>query len=337
MVRFTPSKPAPNYLGRREQRRLLTMVFLLGLVFFLMRETREPRNWDWFFLLTQQPHQAAPETVAGIDIDTRLKTVDLPEAVEGAFISPLPKPPPQLGEKAYFPGVQPELFADVRDDTVSRAAELPSYLNLLEVLQNTSDEALAQASSGPVAFVQLFEQPDEFRGELVSLRGKLRRIEKVPAPKNDLGLESYYQAWLQPYDNRNALIVIYTLYLPHDFPLGDRIAEEVELTGFSYKRWAYRATDTIRTAPMVLARNMHWIRPTAVAKQEHSSWEFAAIVTGALLIAGIFVSMMLSKQKPAAAGRGFQLPSRTGTRDLPPTGEEFQRMLEEAERNEPTR
>jgi hypothetical protein len=107
--------------------------------------------------------------------------------------------------------------------------------------------------------VQLFEQSAEYRGELVTTGGTIRRALPHQPPRNDLGLAEYYQTLLSPSDYPSEPIMVYCLDLPEGFPTGADIRERAEVTGFYFKRGAYRAAGgKIRIAPMLLARTLDW-------------------------------------------------------------------------------
>ncbi|NIP86075.1 MAG: hypothetical protein GTO03_11110, partial [Planctomycetales bacterium] len=78
----------------------------------------------------------------------------------------------------FFPGVDAGALADVKDH--SPFIEGPrAWFNLLEVLQNNSSQLIHQSSTGDVTFVQLFEQPEVYRGQLVTIRGTVKRAEWI--------------------------------------------------------------------------------------------------------------------------------------------------------------
>jgi hypothetical protein len=155
----------------------------------------------------------------------------------------------------------------------------------------------------------------------------------VEASANDYGIERYYQMWIQPYDNLSMLLVVYVLELPPQFPIAhDGMQEEVELTGFFFKRWAYRAKDAIRSTPMLLAKTVRWT-PPAVAQEEPIGPMFlGGIIACALAIAGMVVWMAARGATPAYAGP--QPPRRWGQSEDPderPTGDVLQALAEQAE------
>lgn len=277
---------------------------MLGLVMVLTRLAEKPQTWHWLWAGAGQP--GAPSQAGSnasksgnpADIDTRLHPTIPAEPVAGEFVSPTRSDSPPLPSRDYFPSVRPELLDAVRDDTVFRAAENQAFFHLFGVLNQTDDATLQAASKGQLAFVQLFQQSAEHRGELVSIRGTVRRCHLVSAAANDFGIQNYYQTWIQMYDNPTAPAVAYVLQLPAGFPTGMNLREEVELTGFYFKRWAYKAEIGINTAPLLLARTVRWERPVVAATSPPGAWTVAGIVGGATTVAAVVVGLMLSRGRP---------------------------------------
>jgi hypothetical protein len=158
----------------------------------------------------------------------------------------------------------------VADNTLYRGAEHDAWFRLLEQLKNRDAEDLRRSSVGPVSFLQLYRQPSDYRGKLVTVRGYIYLGEHVTAPENIYGIESYYIFWVRPSGARSP-VMVYSLFVPDGFPDLTKIEgtgkapvldEEVEFTGFFFKRRAYRAQDATRLAPVVLAKTPRW-QPSA--------------------------------------------------------------------------
>jgi hypothetical protein len=181
---------------------------------------------------------------------------------------------------AYYPGVHAQYFDAVRDNTVFRAEESDAWFHLLQVLEQSTDQRLAESSGGPVGYLQLDRQPLAYRGRLVTVSGTVRSAEEVAAPTNSYGIERYYQVWLQPMRSDPELIVLYVLHLPVDFPVGPELDEPASATGFFFKRWAYPSRSGILTAPLVLARTLDWqpAPPTPVTGSSQEKAIFAVVV-----------------------------------------------------------
>lgn len=204
----------------------------------------------------------------------------------------------QREELARFQLLFDELSMEaIRDDTViSRPAEVDAWFRLIELLKNAPEAKLADASVPRVGFRQLFEQPDEYRGQLVRIRGKAKRGYHVVAPKNIVGVEGYYVFVLLPAGGPTSPILVYSLATPEGFPeIKDKdidkevteLNESVEFTGYFYKRTAYLAQDGTRVAPVVLAKKPIWTPEQPKGDPQLPHW--LQLLGGVLLAAAIGV------------------------------------------------
>jgi hypothetical protein len=185
-------------------------------------------------------------------------------------------------------------LARVVDDKPYQAVERDAWFRLLEMLEHSTLDELERQSVGEVGYLQLYKQPQEYRGKLVTIRGRARQAYQVDAPDNDFGIESYQVFWIRPEGGVNSPVVVYALERPEGFPeLGPQSAadaspidEPVEITGFFLKRWAYPAQDGPRTAPLMLARSPRWERPPVEGRPWYSSTLLVALCAlGAVLTA----------------------------------------------------
>ena len=161
------------------------------------------------------------------------------------------------------------VFLDsIRDNTVFRGAERDAWFRMLEQLDQRDLAALRRESIGYVGFLQLYKQPEAYRGKLVTVAGTVRMGYYREAPENLYGIPGYYVFWLRP-TGAQSPIVVYCLEIPDGFPDVARLErdgqrpqldEDVEFTGFFFKRWAYRAQDDTRLAPLILAKVPRWER-----------------------------------------------------------------------------
>jgi len=266
--------PRPrNFLSRGEQWRLLLLVLALGLVVILALEARNPQYYRW--LLPDADSGAgraargdrSGQSVSWKRIGARVR----PQVGEGAAPGTSASPPRAEQQEAtssrYFPGVDPGRLSSVSDNKPLWPSEWDAWLHLFDVLERTDEATLERASVGRVTFVQLLGQSKEYRGELVTTSGIIRRAHPAKTPENDYGLVDYYQTWLWPADRPDQPIVVWCLHLPEGFPIGMEIAEEAEVTGFCFKLWAYKAADgSVLRAPMLLARGIRWRKRPEVAR-----------------------------------------------------------------------
>lgn len=247
-------------------------------------------------------------------VDTRIPSRSLEREEPGTFLSPLseePKAEPASPSR-FFRGVMPSYLQSVRDDCPFRATEKDAWFNLLDVLQKTDLATLKNASTGRVTFVQLYRQSEEYRGELVTVRGTLRWAHRVTAPKNDCGIQNYYQTWITPDDNPDNVEAIYCLQLPPGFPTGKNLSESVEVTGFYYKRWVYRATDTLRTTPVILAQTVERQKRPVLGNRSHESFGLVAAMIGGTALCAVLFAVFLYRLPGRAKRKWTEEPQLPG-------------------------
>jgi hypothetical protein len=211
----------------------------------------------------------------------------------------------------------------IRDNTVFTNSEQDAWFRLLETLQRTDVEQLERDSCGPVGFAQLYREPYAYRGRLVTVSGTVRLGYYRPAPQNIYGIAGYYMLWLRPVGSTNP-IVIYSLDVPAGFPdvkaieaagRKPELHEDVEFTGYFFKRWAYRAEDGTRLAPLILAKTPRW-QPSALDSRiqpegRPSLSVLALCVSGAAVLAALFVVLATRLTQRRGALR-TSLPSADG-------------------------
>ncbi len=284
--------------GRPQRNRLLLLALLVGLSLILINTRQDVAVWRWFDRL------ASPQgTSAGNQgIDNRLASE---KQLPGTFVVPADHgkkgtkgdspifADTKIGTAPAYPfGVTAADLASIRDDTPSTRDEQAISLRLLDIAHRTDPRTFRKASLGPVTYAQLFRQPDAYRGRIVSIAGVVRRVSPIDLPKTSTAFRRYYQAWLWPTDNPSSPVVVYCLELPQDFPTGMEIAEQAEVTGFFFKRWAYQAGDGLRTAPEILARSLQWQRRPSIAAEPAASWTIPLALAASALLA-IFVAWLI--------------------------------------------
>ena len=303
MLDFRRHRKTPDYIGSSEQRRLLVLLALSGVVLLLVFKAPDPANWRWL---------AWDERA----VDGQLPLEDRPApnvapakpTAHGDTIAPLQPPASSLQPVAQlYPGVREDYLAEIRDDTVFRAVESDAWFHLLAILTSSDESRLAKASLGRVGYLQLDQQPNEYRGRVVTISGVARGAKLLDAPANDYGIARYYQVWLQPDRSSPSLVVLYCLELPEGFPLGEQLNAPSTATGFFFKRWAYTSQGGITTAPLVLARTLAWQPPPPEierpAAAQPSGEQFLYAVMGALALAAATLCFLMWRGRSAGRGR----------------------------------
>jgi len=297
-------------MAKREQKKLLFMVMSVGMVLLLFNEARKPSTWRWVTNFGEDVDATANPVAAEDElIDTRVRPHAERTLPPGTFISE-PDPIGSDAPEDYFPGVEPANLRALRDDTVlSRPGEFPAWQNLIRVLADNPAEDFENASVGEVGFVQLHQQPAEYRGKVVTLTGyakqalfkeassdKLKVLATEPnPPEGEQPKQGYYRIVMRADGGPPLPIFVYALELPEGFPTGKRINEEIAVHGFFYKNQAYlteQMRDGVRqtlTAPLVLSRTLDW-EPPVVEVREPPATTHIVLMFVATAIFGIAIA-----------------------------------------------
>jgi hypothetical protein len=300
----------------------LTLVGISGLVLILTLQAGDPDHWKW--INWEQPETAktvSAHVPGGPQVSAASSAKSVPGSDErvppiaGADVPPIelePTPPPKPPAKGdLYPGVRNDYLNLVRDDTVFLPDEAVAWFHLFDVLRQREAAPLEPYSLGSVSYLQLDQQPQAYRGRVVSLQGIVRGAKLVEAPVNAFNVARYYQLWVQPERSSPALIVVYCLTLPTGFPLGDSLESPVSLTGIFYKRWTYASQGGITTAPLLVAKTVTWTPtpvPTPIAGPQ-AARQVVVAALAALVLA--LVALALIAWRTRTSGGQHVAPANT--------------------------
>lgn len=196
----------------------------------------------------------------------------------------------------------------IKDNTYFRSEENPAWFALW---QNLSKGKAAPNPAAEVTYAQLLDQPDAYRGKLVTVSGTAMREELLDAPVNDIGIERYHRLIVQPDGGGNWPIIIYTLELPEKFPRGDGIRAKVSATGYFFKNWSYAWRDGLGLAPVIMAKSVSWTpvitsrKPTANVSARTTA-TVIAITAGLAVLVGYF-AWRQSRRPPTVSNREIMI------------------------------
>ncbi|QDV53009.1 hypothetical protein [Gimesia fumaroli] len=223
--------------------------------------------------------------------------------------------------KPFPDQLAPSLFNEVEDkyEFGIRAEEKALYYYVLKHLRETSLQDQKQAAQFNLQqrrselktfkehpklklplFPDIFKNSNRYKGRLVTLTGRVRKLIHYPAEKNEYGIKTLYEAWLFTDDSQqNPTVVVCTDVPPElkdGLPKGTDVIDHVTVTGYLFKMYVYNAQDATRVAPLILAGQLEW---TPQVVDEKGSLLFSQILAGTLiiLIAGVAFAMWKASQK----------------------------------------
>ena len=148
-------------------------------------------------------------------------------------------------ERAYIEG---QLGYDARMKRLDRQ---------LAVREARYLKSLREPDSFPI-FVDIFQNSDRWQGELVTLKGYVRRVMTHPGDPMLFNGQPLHELWLYTRDSQHIPAVVVTPILPREFPKSADLVDSVVVTGCFYRMYVYRAQDETRQAPLVLAGRVDW-------------------------------------------------------------------------------
>jgi hypothetical protein len=283
-------------------------------------------------LVGTQPQPVAPPAPAAIDwLDLVAASEAPPQTPQAALRSALaavaagqPLTPPQRRLLRAVRGVLREvLLSWVEDGTaIFRPAEREVWLEMLADCRELGPEALRRRSLGRVAYVQLDQQPEVYRGKVVTVVGRARRGYRVAALPNPLGIEEYAVYWVLTEGGPDAPVVVYALGVPPGFPAlprweekpgGAVLNEPIEISGVFLKRAAYRGEGGVFVAPLLLAHTPRWQPPPAAPPPRGAGTAAVALAAATLVSLALVVWVWRRTRRqaslPTNADQPLRLPS----------------------------
>ena len=227
-----------------------------------------------------------------------------------------------------------------------RLAAMPTAATEKETLRIRARQQLARevqhrAAKGLYSVAPLFNDAENQVGELITLEGTVRRVQRIDVGKTAdgaasdvarrFGFDHYYEIDLFTDDSQNNPIVFVVRELPPGMPIGDGLHEPVHIAGFFFKTWSFqsrRATlptaddsaaapgEMRQFAPLVIGRSPIMLEQAETTGSESFGWIAAGLfllLLGAIWVAGWwlaredrrFVQTTLAKQFSVADGESL--------------------------------
>jgi hypothetical protein len=180
-----------------------------------------------------------------------------------------------------------ESLKSVEDDTpLRRLQEVHAWFHIFSLLSATPQGILQKASVGPVLPEMLNDAPEEYRGKVVTVRGRMVLCRKVPCGPNEIGMRYYYEVWMVPQCQGELAMNVCAMEVPELLRSEDAKEKPIEATGIFFKRRAFAKDDRVLQTPVILAKK---VRILETLPSETSTRFSAGQVFWIFLLAGILV------------------------------------------------
>ena len=166
------------------------------------------------------------------------------------------------------------------EDSEEKTREAGAYFEAVVQADRTPAEAFLKVARKQVTLALLFNEPWRYRGDVVQVSGRLRRVIEMPPPQTvaELGVKHLYEVWLinDKFGYPNPAVLLCT-QLPRGISVTEEVRGRVPVTfvGYFFKKYRYRSGDdpnpkkpSYRDAPMLIGR-LVLLRPE---KREQPAW-----------------------------------------------------------------
>ncbi len=265
---------ARPYGGSVSGMRLVSMLMAILVLWMLYNRLNDPSTWRAF---ADDKEPAATQATA--------ETPSQPDIII---------PGPNDLDEDEVTSVQ-ELFELVTDKAPLKSREMDAYWRLLDWSRTLSFAELEKRSIKDIAFTQLWEQPELYRGKPIRLRLHALRVLEYPAPKDQPEVKKVYEAWGGTSESRTLLYCVVFPDLPVGLPTGPEIQAEIVFVGYFLKLMSYHGYDqktgvplmATRAAPLLVGRAKLISTPLTPQPPKSDPWIVPLAIGGAILMIGM--------------------------------------------------
>jgi len=221
------------------------------------------------------------------------------------FIHKLPPPesPETVQDAESDPTIPSNQLSGVKDGAPLRTAEENddeawAYGYVLLKARSVPAEDLQKHARKGVTYVHMLENPRSYRGQIIHIEGKLRRLRRFESPSWiwKAGVRDLYEAWVNPRGNElNALCVVIT-QLPPGLVESEAYSPPIDVSfdGYFFKKYRYQSVDLEKKKPVWRDTPLLIGSTLRVANVEESSVDPKAELADLMpLIVGIVVGTIL--------------------------------------------
>jgi hypothetical protein len=276
---------------------MLGLVGTLSVVLLAMKVSADPNFWAGLFPdetetaetgQADAPKKSSPQaqTVpgpAGDAAETPLRPGEFRSRPDNDN-RPATNPPAEDPDPTSTDGTKPDsatddeidvelgafLFRDVKDNTIGiRAREADAYYTVLAKLRDIPPSYLTRVARQDIAYDGLMIDPEHHRGTLITVEGVVKRLQPIRSTENQHGVSHLVEAWIFTSDSGNSPYRVVCHTIPNDLPRPDEQGNfdhnvRVRVTGYFFKKQYYETASGPHPAPLILAKQLQWIRPRIV-------------------------------------------------------------------------
>lgn len=188
----------------------------------------------------------------------------------------------------------------IRDNTLAiRHDESQAFYRILAHIRDLSRTVLEAAARTDVQYLNLMQEPDQYRGQLIQIRGDLKRLNRFTANDNRYEVDTLYEGWIFTADSGSHPFRVLATNLSPELSPGLDLDIPVTVEGYFFKKEGYDSPGGLQLAPVILAKQIDKYRPNSSPPADLGMLPYmiAIGVVFAIAFGGILMSMTISDMR----------------------------------------
>jgi hypothetical protein len=179
--------------------------------------------------------------------------------------------PQQSADMEKAPSVRPFLI-NVKDEKRiptrdKNPLEFWGYSETIILASKTPQKVLRNSahSNRYVTFAHLLNDPKRYRGRVIPLEGRLKRLRRLDVDEfmKVRGVKTLYEGWIFGVTYKSTPWCVVFTDLPAGIKVGEDVEYQVKFYGYFFKKYRYRASDTDYYTPLLVGRTIELKNKTA--------------------------------------------------------------------------
>jgi hypothetical protein len=166
--------------------------------------------------------------------------------------------------------------------------EYEAYVEALNKANATPAFAFANSARRDVSYANLMTEPHAFRGDVVHIEGRLKRVYRFNPPIAATNVRDLYEGWIFGGERgANPVCLVFT-QLPEGLQVGDQKGVKVAFDGYFFKRYRFKADDSgpnqAREAPLLIGRTLILLETPVATTDGASGGDASSLLIGFLAL-----------------------------------------------------
>jgi hypothetical protein len=180
----------------------------------------------------------------------------------------------------------------------SRELDPDPYYYLLDLARRNPAAWMESHARRDVTWAHLFREPEKYRGQLIYLKGRLRRLVVDDCDPNEYGIAKRYEGWMFTDESGHHGYAVIVAEPPVGMPVG-AIYEYASVAGYFLGWWRHQnQLDKPTSSPILFAQRFNWIHPPTVRPDASLAVTYGLPIGIAIAVLGVAVAVVTLRRKP---------------------------------------